>query len=43
MKQGQGKYTFKNGSWYQGGWQNGLQSGKGVFHEGYDDIEGEWR
>lgn len=27
---GQGKYTWKNGSWYEGAWKNGLFDGQGT-------------
>ena len=30
---GQGKYTWKNGSWYDGNWKNGLFDGNGTFSQ----------
>jgi hypothetical protein len=30
---GQGKYTWKNGSWYDGSWKNGLFEGRGTLNK----------
>ena len=30
--EGNGKYTWKNGSWYDGAWKKGVDDGKGTLH-----------
>lgn len=34
---GQGKYTWKNGSWYDGNWKQGLFDGNGTFYKAEDN------
>lgn len=36
---GEGKYTWKNGNWYQGQWQHGLFEGKGTLHKTNEGIK----
>lgn len=33
---------FRNGSYYEGGWANGLQEGQGVVHDKFDEVRGVW-
>lgn len=45
---GEGKYTWKNGNWYQGTWKKGNQNGKGAMHyllsDGKDSVlNGFWK
>ena len=42
-REGQGKYTFRDGSSYEGGWMNGLREGRGkyTFQDG-NTYEGHW-
>lgn len=44
---GQGKYVWKNGNYYDGAWKKGLKEGKGEMHlkSGYKDsvVTGYWK
>jgi len=44
VKWGQGRYTFANGSQYEGAWEDGRMNGWGTFREAStgDNFEGEW-
>ena len=44
IKDGFGKYTFANGSYYDGDWKQGFMSGSGTFYEGDtgDSFDGTW-
>ena len=33
-KEGQGKYVWSNGDWYEGGWKAGLRHGQGLLRSG---------
>src|SRR4026207_2273332 len=35
--EGEGKYTWKNGTWYDGSWKQGLFDGNGTFNK-VDDV-----
>ena len=37
---GTGRYTWKNGSWYDGEWKHGVYEGKGTLHQAGTDIAG---
>ena len=37
---GTGKYTWKNGNWYDGEWKRGVCEGKGTLHQGGTDMAG---
>ena len=40
---GQGRFFFKDGSYYGGEWRNGQQQGRGYFHDSsYDRKIGDW-
>ena len=30
-KEGEGKYSWSNGDWYEGGWKAGLRHGHGIY------------
>ena len=40
-----GKYTWSNGKWYDGDWEDGFRHGEGMMHSGHgeDRYEGEWK
>jgi len=38
-----GRFTFKNGATFEGSWLNGLPSGEGVFIDGGNSYDGEWK
>ncbi|MBN1500261.1 MAG: hypothetical protein JW982_08900 [Spirochaetes bacterium] len=42
-KNGTGKYTWKNGSYYTGEWKDGKRSGNGIFYYSNGSIyDGQW-
>ncbi len=41
--EGHGKYTWANGSWYDGEWKNGMRNGEGKFVSGDSVISGYWK
>ena len=44
IKDGPGRYSFANGSYYEGEWRQGFMSGRGTFYEGDtgDCFDGTW-